>query len=242
MRAAVIEAAAKPLVVKEVPDPECTADAALMRVEASGVCRSDWHVWRGDWGWIGFALKAPAVLGHEFCGVVEETGEEVRNFKRGDRVVVPFSGGDGTCEYCRNDHSNTCVSPMIPGYSYSGGFGRLVAVPFADFNLVHLPDSIDFLEAASMGCRFMTSFHGVVDRAQVRPGEWVAVHGCGGIGLAAINICTAIGANAIGVDLEDYTSSVVIPNTPFRNQLRARPCGSLSYNEDCATILVSGSS
>jgi len=91
---------------------------------------------------------------------------------------------------------------LLPGFSYSGGFGRLVAVPFADLNLVALPDSIDFIEAASMGCRFMTSFHGIVDRAQVKPGEWVAVFGCGGIGLAAINVAAASGANVIGVDLD----------------------------------------
>src|SRR5208283_1187295 len=90
----------------------------------------------------------------------------------------------------------------LPGFSYTGGFGHLVPVPFADMNLVNLPESIDFVEAASMGCRFMTSFHGVVDRAQVKPGEWVVVHGCGGIGLSAINIAAAMGANVIGVDLD----------------------------------------
>jgi D-arabinose 1-dehydrogenase-like Zn-dependent alcohol dehydrogenase len=116
--------------------------------------------------------------------------------------VVPFSQGDGTCEYCRNGQSNVCNTPMTPGFSYPGGFGRLVPVPFADLNLVALPKSIDFIEAASMGCRFMTSFHGIVDRAQVKPGEWVAVYGCGGIGLSAINVAAAVGANVIGIDLD----------------------------------------
>jgi D-arabinose 1-dehydrogenase-like Zn-dependent alcohol dehydrogenase len=189
-------------VVKEVPDPQLTPQGALIRVEANGVCRSDWHAWAGDWTWLGLAAQPGAILGHEFCGVVEETGKEVKNFKKGDRVVVPFSQGDGTCEYCRNGHSNVCNTPLLPGFSYSGGFGRLVSVPFADLNLVALPESIGFIEAASMGCRFMTSYHGVVERAQVRPGEWVAVFGCGGIGLAAINIAAGIGANAIGVDLD----------------------------------------
>jgi D-arabinose 1-dehydrogenase-like Zn-dependent alcohol dehydrogenase len=202
MRAAVFEGTKKPLVVKEVPDPTCDATSAIIRVEANGICRSDWHAWSGDWTWMGLAATPGAVLGHEFCGVVQETGKDVRNFEKGDRVVVPFSQGDGTCEYCRNGQSNVCLTPLLPGFSYSGGFGRLVAVPFADLNLVALPDSIDFVEAASMGCRFMTSFHGVVDRAQVKPGEWVAVYGCGGIGLAAINIASAMGANVIGVDLD----------------------------------------
>lgn len=202
MRAAVFEATKKPLVVKEVPDPECAPTSALIQVEANGICRSDWHAWSGDWTWMGLAAQPGQVLGHEFAGTVLETGKEVRNFKKGDRVVVPFSQGDGTCEYCRNGMSNVCLTPMTPGFSYSGGFGHLVAVPFADLNLVPLPGSIDFIEAASMGCRFMTSFHGIVDRAQVKPGEWVAVYGCGGIGLAAINVAAAVGANVIGVDLD----------------------------------------
>ena len=151
---------------------------------------------------MGLSAQPGAILGHEFCGVVEEVGKDVRNFKKGDRVVVPFSQGDGTCEYCRNGQSNVCLTPLLPGFSYHGGFGHLVAVPFADMNLVTLPPSIDFVEAASMGCRFMTSFHGIVDRAQVKPGEWVVVHGCGGIGLSAINIAAAMGANVIGVDLD----------------------------------------
>jgi D-arabinose 1-dehydrogenase-like Zn-dependent alcohol dehydrogenase len=202
MRAAVFDGIRKPLVVKEMPDPQCAPAGAIIRVEANGVCRSDWHVWTGDWSWIGLGAEVGAILGHEFCGVVEEVGKEVRNFKKGDRVVVPFSQGDGTCEYCRNGHSNVCVTPLLPGFSYPGGYGRLVGVPFADLNLVALPEAIGFIEAASMGCRFMTSYHGIVDRAQVKPGEFVAVYGCGGIGLAAINIAAACGATVIGIDLD----------------------------------------
>ncbi len=202
MKAAVFEETRKPLVVKDVPDPECAPGSAIVQVEANGICRSDWHFWSGDWTWLGLAIQSGAILGHEFCGVVLETGKDVRNFKKGDRVVVPFSQGDGTCEFCRNGSSNICLTPLMPGVSYSGGFGRLVPVPFADLNLVALPKSVEFVEAAAMGCRFMTSFHGVVDRAQVKPGEWVAVFGCGGIGLSAINVAAAIGANVIGIDLD----------------------------------------
>jgi D-arabinose 1-dehydrogenase-like Zn-dependent alcohol dehydrogenase len=202
MRAAVFEATKKPLVVKDVPDPECAPNGAIIKTMANGICRSDWHAWSGDWTWMGLAAQQGAILGHEFCGVVEQVGKEIKNFKKGDRVVVPFSQGDGTCEYCRNGQSNVCLTPLLPGFSYHGGFGSYVAVPFADLNLVSLPASIDFVEAASMGCRFMTSFHGIVDRAQVKPGEWVAVYGCGGIGLAAINVANAMGANVIGIDLD----------------------------------------
>lgn len=203
MKAAVLEKLREPLVVRNMPDPQCLPNGAIVRVEANGICRSDWHAWQGDWSWFGLVLPLPHVLGHEFCGVVEEVGPEIRNFRKGDRVVVPFSQGDGTCEYCRNGHSNICATPLTPGFAYWGGYGRLVGVPFADMNLVALPGDIDFVEAASMGCRFMTSFHGVVDQAQVKPGEWVAVHGCGGIGLSAVHIAAAMGANVIGVDLDD---------------------------------------
>ena len=140
MKAAVFEATKKPLVVKNVPDPECAPTGAVIRVEANGVCRSDWHAWSGDWHWMGLSAQPGAVLGHEFCGVVEEVGKDVRNFKKGDRVVVPFSQGDGTCEYCRNGQSNVCMTPLLPGFSYHGGFGQMVPVPFADMNLVALPE------------------------------------------------------------------------------------------------------
>jgi D-arabinose 1-dehydrogenase-like Zn-dependent alcohol dehydrogenase len=202
MRAAVMEAVRKPLVVKEMPDPACPPNGVILRSEAEGICRSDWHAWSGDWAWIGLVPPMPLVMGHEFCGVIEEVGKEVKNFKKGQRVLVPFSQGDGICEYCRNGHSNVCANASIPGFSYWGGYGRYVGIPNADQNLVAMPDDVGFLEGASMGCRFMTSYHGIVDRAQVRPGEWVAVHGCGGIGLSAIHIAAAIGANVIAVDLD----------------------------------------
>lgn len=202
MRAAVMEAFSRPLVVKEVPDPPCPPNGAIVRVEANGICRSDWHVWSGDWKWLGLAVALPHVLGHELSGVVEEVGPEVRNFRRGDRVIMPFSQGEGSCEYCRAGRSNICVLPLLPGISYWGGYGRLVAAPFADLNLVKLPEAVAFVEAASLGCRFMTAFGGIVERARVRPGEWVVVYGCGGLGLAVIHVAAAVGANAIGVDVD----------------------------------------
>ena len=197
-----MEGVREPLVVRELPDPECPAHGAVIRVEANGVCRSDWHGWVGDWNWIGLEFEFPHVLGHEFCGVVEEAGPEVKRFKPGDRVIVPFSQGEGSCEMCRTGHSNVCENGFSPGFSYWGGFGRLSATPHADVNLVAMPDAMSFIEGAGLGCRYMTSFHGVVNQARVRPGEWVAVHGCGGIGLAAVQIAAALGANVIGVDID----------------------------------------
>jgi D-arabinose 1-dehydrogenase-like Zn-dependent alcohol dehydrogenase len=203
MRAAVLEALNQPFVVRDVPSPELLPGGVLLRVEANGICRSDWHIWRGDWGWVGIVPQLPMVIGHEFCGVVEEVGAGVTRWKKGDRVIVPFSGGEGSCEWCRTGHQNMCDTPVIPGLAFGGGYGRYSSVPHADVNLVRLPDEVGFVEAASMGCRFMTSFHGVVDQAQVRAGEWVAVHGCGGIGLSAIQIAAALGARVIAVDVSD---------------------------------------
>lgn len=201
MKAAVLESFQRPLAVRELPDPTPAPDGAVIRVEANGICRSDWHAWMGDWSWVGFQVQVPRVLGHEFAGVVEAVGPGVTRFRPGDRVVVPFSQGDGTCEYCRTGHANVCENVVVPGFSYDGGYGRYAAIPNADINLVALPEAVSFRDAASMGCRFMTSFHGIVDQAQVRAGEWVAVFGCGGIGLSAVHIAAAQGANVIAVDI-----------------------------------------
>lgn len=187
-----------------MPDPTLGSQRdVIVRVEANGICRSDWHLWMGDWNWIGLNLELPHVMGHEFAGVVEAVGTEVGRFKVGDRVLVPHAHGDGSCEYCLNGQQNVCEHVIFAGTSYWGGYGRFVAVPEADRNLIHLPDSVDFEAAAGLGCRFMTAFHGVVDQVAVRPGEWVSVHGCGGVGLSAIHVAAASGAHVIAVDIND---------------------------------------
>lgn len=209
MKAAVLEAFKTPMKMHENwPDPECGPEDAIVKVEANGICRSDWHVCEGDWEWIGLQPELPHVIGHEYCGIIEEVGSQVKNFKKGDRVICPFNFGCGTCEFCKSGHQNTCVNFEGAGFVRPGGYGQYAGVSRADLNLVALPESIPFVEAASMGCRFMTSFHGVVDQAQVSAGDWVAIHGCGGIGLAATQIATALGANVIAVDINDEALAV----------------------------------
>jgi D-arabinose 1-dehydrogenase-like Zn-dependent alcohol dehydrogenase len=197
MKALVMEAVGKPMVVKDVPEPKCPTDGAVVRVEGSGICRSDWHVWQGDWTWVGFQIPMPTVLGHEFAGVVEEVGKDVKTLKPGTRVVVPLSQGCGVCEDCRTGHSNQCFGTGAGGYAQYG------VLSHADFNVVPLPETVDFVEAASMGCRFVTAFHGIMDQGQVKADESVVVYGCGGVGLSAIQIASSVGARVIAVDLDD---------------------------------------
>jgi D-arabinose 1-dehydrogenase-like Zn-dependent alcohol dehydrogenase len=195
MKALVLEGV-RALSIQDVPDPRPQKGDIMIRVEANGVCRSDWHAWIGD-----IPRNYPIVLGHEMAGVVEEVASGVVRFKKGDRVVVPFSGSDGTCPNCMAGDAHLCDSMTVPGRNYNGGYGEFVCVPIADRNVVRLPDEVSFRDGAALGCRFMTAFHGIVDRAKVEAGEWVVVYGCGGIGLSAINIATALGARVIGVDL-----------------------------------------
>lgn len=203
MKALVITEFGKDLEILDVEQPEVAADGAIVRVEANGICRSDWHLWQGEWDWLGLNLSLPHVMGHEFSGVIEEVGPGVTQFKVGDRVIVPHAHGCGVCDYCRSGYANVCSNVVFAGTNYWGGYGEFVAVPAADRNLVVLPEGVSFEAAAGLGCRFMTAWHGIVDQARVRPGEWVFVNGSGGVGLSAIQIAKALGASVIAADISD---------------------------------------
>jgi D-arabinose 1-dehydrogenase-like Zn-dependent alcohol dehydrogenase len=206
MRAAVIEKLNEPLIVRQVPDPACPADGAIVRVEANGICRTDWALWSGNFWTGGPTLAPPFVPGHEFAGTVAEVGTDVKGWSVGDRVTFPMNPGEGSCEMCRAGQQQVCrhFATMVPGVSYWGSFAEYVAVRYADINLVRLPASLSSVAAASLGCRYIAAFHGVVDQARVRGGEWVAVYGAGGgAGLAAVQIAAAVGANVIAIDMTD---------------------------------------
>jgi propanol-preferring alcohol dehydrogenase len=195
MKALVLEAV-QTLAIRAVAEPKPGPGDVLVRVKANGVCRSDWHAWNGD-----FKRDYPLIMGHELTGVVEEVRPGVTRFSKGDRVVVPFAGSDGTCPHCQRGASHLCDNPLIPGKTYQGGYAEYVSVPLADRNMVHLPKEVSFVEGAALGCRFMTAFHGLVDQARLAPGEWIVVFGCGVVGLSAINIAAALGAQVIAVDI-----------------------------------------
>ncbi len=205
MRAAVLEEHGEPLSIEDVDAPEPAPDGAVVELEACGVCRSDWHGWQGDWGWLGLETQPGQILGHEPAGRVVAVGDEVENVAEGDHVAVPFNLGDGTCPRCQRGHSNICENVMPLGFieQAQGAFAEQVHVPVADHNLVELPDGVSSVDMAGLGCRFMTSFHALAHRADVGAGDWVSVHGCGGVGLSAVHIADALGANVIAVDLKD---------------------------------------
>ena len=199
MKAVLYEAFSQTPQLTNVPDPTPEAHGVVVRVEATGVCRSDWH------GWMGHDpdIRLPHVPGHELAGVVEAVGRDVRKWKSGDRVTVPFVCGCGECPECQAGHQQVCDHQFQPGFTHWGSFAEFVALAHADLNLVALPDSMAFDTAASLGCRFATSFRAVVDQGRTSAGQWVAVHGCGGVGLSAVMIANAIGANVVGVDIAD---------------------------------------
>lgn len=197
MKAALMTSFDGALPVETVDDPACPRDGAIVAVRACGVCRSDHHAWKGA----DPDVSLPHVMGHEFAGEVIETGPECQAFAPGDRVTAPFILGCGTCPDCRAGSSSVCANQQVIGFTAWGAFAERVAIPHADFNLVHLPPGVAYTAAAGMGCRVTTAFRAVVDRAQLRPGEWLAVHGCGGVGLSAVMIGAALGARVLAIDI-----------------------------------------
>jgi alcohol dehydrogenase len=200
VKAVIFERFGGPLTVAQVDDPRVEPDGTVIKVQASGICRSDWHGWRGHDPDI---TRLPHVPGHELAGVVEETGRDVTRWRRGDRVTVPFVCACGACPECLSGNHQVCDRQFQPGFTGWGSFAQYVAIRYADVNLVRLPQELDFVTAASLGCRFATSFRAVVAQGQVAPGQWVAVHGCGGVGLSALMIAHALDARVIAVDIDE---------------------------------------
>lgn len=195
MRALCYESIGAGLRLIQAPEPECPADGVVVAVRATGVCRSDWHAWRGH-----DPVHTPHIPGHEFAGVILRTGSLVRRWAPGARVTVPFVCGCGDCSYCHQGDAQICPDQTQPGFTGLGSFADQVAVHAADTNLVEIPNEVDDVAAAALGCRVPTAFRALTAHGSVRQGEWVAVHGCGGVGLSAVLVGTALGAQVVGVD------------------------------------------
>jgi alcohol dehydrogenase len=197
VRAVVFERFGGPFEVRDVPSPSPSPDGVVVRVGATGLCRSDWH------GWMGHDpdIRLPHVPGHELAGTIAAAGPDVRRWLPGDRVTVPFVCACGRCAACAAGQQQVCERQTQPGFTHWGSFAELVTIEAADVNLVAVPDDLDLGTAAALGCRYATAFRAVVHRARVQAGEWVVVHGCGGVGLSAVQIATAAGAGVVAVDI-----------------------------------------
>jgi alcohol dehydrogenase len=186
------------IAVESLADPSPEPDGAVIRVEATGLCRSDWHGWRGHDPDI---KHFPHVPGHEFVGVVVAVGRDVRRAQIGQRVTMPFVAGCGNCDECKRGNQHICDFQYQSGFSGWGSFAEYVAVRYADENLVPLPENMSSIAGAALGCRVATAFRALTAQGEVKHGEWVAIHGCGGLGLSAVMIAAALGARVIAIDI-----------------------------------------
>ncbi len=198
MRGALYKSFGSPIEVTDLPDPVAPEGGVVLKVLATGICRSDWH------GWMGHDpdIRLPHVPGHELVGTIVELGKGVRNWKLGQRVTMPFVAGCGHCGPCLTGNQQVCDHQFQPGFTHWGSFAQFVAIHYADMNLVALPEEMDSVAAASLGCRFATAFRALEAQARVRAGDWVAIHGCGGVGLSAVMIARAMGARIVAVDID----------------------------------------
>ncbi len=224
MKAALYSRFQGPLTIEDLPDPAPESDGVVVSVEATGLCRSDWH------GWMGHDpdIVLPHVPGHELMGAIVATGSNVGRWRVGDRVTVPFVAGCGECETCRSGNEQVCERQFQPGFTAWGSFAEFVALRYADGNLVAVPEETAAVPAAILGCRFATAFRAVVDQGRVGTDEWVAVHGCGGVGLAAIMIARAYGARVVAID----------PNDEARELARSLGATTLDADPDRDTVMT----
>ena len=207
MKAAVLREVGKPLQIEDVQISKPGPHEVLIRTVAAGVCHSDLHFIEGT-----YPHPLPAVLGHESAGVVEQVGSEVRTVKPGDHVITCLSAYCGHCEYCLTSHMSLCVSPETkrgkdepPRLSQNGqGLPQFLNLSsFAEQMLIHehactaIRKDMPLDRAALLGCSVTTGYGAVVHTSGVRPGETVAVIGCGGVGLSAINGAAIAGAGRI---------------------------------------------
>lgn len=197
MRAVVYDAYLGRLAVRDVAEPVAPRDGVVVLVGAAGLCRSDWHSWRGEDDDI---ASFPHVPGHEFAGTILDIGPDVTKWRVGDRVTSPFVCACGICGACTSLNQQACQDAWQPGFDGWGGFAERIALPAADVNLVRIPDELALTTAAALGCRIATAFRAVSAVGRCESGEEVVVHGCGGVGLAAVMVANALGARVTAID------------------------------------------
>ncbi len=196
MKAAVFYGPNQPLKVEEVPTPKPGAGEILVKVAACGVCHTDMHYI--DHGVPTFK-KPPMILGHEASGTVAELGEGVTNWKTDDRVLLPAVLSCGTCRQCRIGRENICQHMQMFGNHVDGSYAEYVLAPAKD--ALAMPEDVPLIEGSIIADAISTPYHAVVNRGQVKPGDWVAVFGCGGVGINLVQVAAAVGASVIAIDL-----------------------------------------
>jgi propanol-preferring alcohol dehydrogenase len=198
MKAAVVKAFGKPLVIEQVPIPQVGPGQLLVKIVATGVCHTDLHAAEGDWP---VKPQPPFIPGHEGVGFVVAVGEGVKHIKEGDRVGVPWLySACGHCEHCLDSWETLCHSQQNAGYSVNGSFAEYC---LADANYVGiLPDNIGFNEIAPILCAGVTVYKGL-KMTEARAGDWVVISGIGGLGHMAVQYAVAMGFNVAAVDIDD---------------------------------------
>ncbi|WAL41370.1 alcohol dehydrogenase catalytic domain-containing protein [Brevibacterium sp. BRM-1] len=199
MRAVFFESFGQRPRVADLPSPTAPSGGVVIDVEATGLCRSDWHAWAGH----DDSVALPHVPGHELVGRIAQVGAGVREWRRGQRVTTPFVCGCGRCEQCRSGNAQVCPNQTQPGFTHFGSWAEQVVIHAADHNLVAVPEDLPAEAVVGLGCRFATAFRGLHHRARLQRGETAAVVGCGGVGLSAIMIARALGARTVAVDVAD---------------------------------------
>ncbi len=198
MNAAVVVAFGQPLVFKDYDIPTPGPGLILVKTEACGVCHTDVHAAKGDWP---VKPTLPFIPGHEAIGIVIAMGDGVTAVKMGERIGVPWLySACGHCEYCLSAWETVCPEAQFGGYTHNGGFSsHIIANP----NYVaHIPAGLKPTEAAPLICAGVTTYKGIKE-TKARPGQWIAISGCGGLGHLGIQYAKAMGLKVCAVDIDD---------------------------------------
>ena len=201
MKAAVLREFKKPLAIEDMAQPRPGAGEVLIRIEACGVCHSDVHVVDGDWSQFAKIVKTPFIPGHEIAGVVVETGAAVQDVQIGDRVGVPWIHWTcGECEFCLEGNENLCRRQKITGVTVDGGYAEFVKAPAS--HVLRIPDTLSFVEAAPLFCAGVTVYR-ALKRANILPGQRLAIFGIGGLGHLGVQFGQALGAEVVAIDISE---------------------------------------
>ena len=205
MKAAVFHGSGRPLTIEEVPTPSPGPGEVLVQIAGCGMCHTDLH-------YIDHGVKTfrdpPLILGHEAAGTVARLGVGAAGWIEGDRVLIPSVLSCGRCDYCRHGRENLCDHLAMLGNHRDGAYAEFAVAPAAE--LIRVPDSIPLEQACIVADAVSTPHHAVTRRGRVAAGDWVAVVGCGGVGLNVVQCAVAVGGRVIALDLNPERLALAI--------------------------------